>query len=182
MNEWKELTSIPRSAITSGGFCQVWGVPVEWVDSFPNTDPLTQKLQGSITLIDGKSFISFLWAHPSRVFSEEGKIFNGTPLWEQKLTGKLYSNTTDIHLQHNNMLFHRWVFLAKEAGTGNIYVIGKPSTGAALTISYNSGQGTVTEVTATFRSIHRAPVYEGVIPGAVLGEGIFTEQFTLQFA
>ena len=183
MNEWKELTSIPRSAITSGGLCQVWGVPVEWVETFPSVNALTQIISSDIQLLAGKSWISFLWAHPSRAFSEEGKIFNGTPLWEQKLSGKLYSNTTDASLQHNNMLFHRWVFLVKEAGTGNIYVVGKPPVGAALSIQYNSNQGTITEVTAAFRSIHRAPIYTGNMPGAVIGiEGIFTEEFTLQFA
>ncbi len=183
MNEWISLQSIPRSTVTSGGICQVWGVPVEWIDEIPRENPLTQIISGTITLTGDHVWIPFIWAHPSKAFSEEGKIQNGLPYWETKLTGTAYWNPADHHIQANNILFHRWVFLVKEAGTGNYYLIGKPGTGAKITVSYNSRPGTKTETTAVFQAKHRAPLYTGSIIGeAFPGDGIFTEVFSLEFA
>lgn len=166
MNEWVSLQSIPKSAVTSGGLCQVWGVPVEWIESIPRESPLTQMIEDTITLVGSRAWIPFLWSHPTRVFTEEGKIQNGQPYWEQKLTGSVYWNPTGQHIQAGNMLFHRWVFLVKEAGTGNYYLIGKPSSGAKLTVAYTSKTGTKTEITATVTDKHRACLYLGDPPVA----------------
>jgi hypothetical protein len=52
--------------------------------------------------------------------------------------------------------------MVKEAGTGQYYVIGKPPVGAEIAISYTNEQGTVTEFSASFQALHRAPLYTGV--------------------
>ena len=65
------------------------------------------------------------------------------------------------------MAHHRWVFLVKEAGTNLLYVIGKPPVGAELSVAYSDKQGTVTDFTAKFQSIHRAPIYPGEKKAAI---------------
>ena len=183
MNEWVQLQSQPKGSITAGGLCRVYGVPVEWVQDIPRENPVSQTITDDIALAAGKDWIPFVWAHSSRVFSEDGKIQGGQPYWESKLTGTLYWNPANQHIQGNNMLFHRWVFLVKESGTTNWYLIGTARKGASMTINYQSRPGTKTEVTAMFRAANRAPIYEGSITGDIIDPGgIFSPVFSLEFA
>ena len=166
MNEWISQQSVPRSSVTSGQICQVLGVPVEWIMSFPSVDPLTQRMTTDITLLGGKSWIPFLVASTGKSVDEESKSLNGSNYWEHKLSGNFYWQNADQHIQFNNMVLHRWVFLVKEGGTGLIYIIGKPSAGATVSINYSNKSGTVTSLTASHRALHRMIIYGGVTEGA----------------
>lgn len=182
MNEWIALQSQPRSTVTAGGLCRVYGVPLEWIQNIPRENPLSQTITDDIALAAGRSWIPFIWASASKTFSEEGRTDNGQPIWETRLNGAVYWNPSGQHIQAGNVVYHLWVFLVKEAGTGNYYLVGTQNKGARMGVSYQSRPGTKTEFTAAFRSMRRAPIYTGAIAGESVGDfGIFSPQFALQF-
>ena len=162
MNQWVSFTSLTKGPATTGQICQIYGVPVEWISIFPKFDPETQYLDGNIVLDYQKTWFKFNPGASGKFFDESTKALKGRTFWEQKISFNLFwqSGPQDVKLQ--NMINHRWVFLFKEAGTGIYYVVGKPPVGATVSIGYTNKQGTVTEISANFQSIHRAPLYTGV--------------------
>ena len=163
MNEWLALPSLPKGPVTAGTPCALYGVPVEWVSSFPSFSPTTQKLFGNISLKEGKEWLVFTIAASGKEFQESSKTLNGLPYWEQQIQGNLYWQGSLQHVSISNMLNHRWIFIVKEGGTGLRYVVGSPKVGATVSANYTNKQGTVTGVTIAFRSPHRAPLYYGRI-------------------
>ena len=162
MNQWVQFDSFPKGPVTTGHICAVYGVPVDWIVRFPEFNPATQYLDGDIILAYQKTWLRFVPASTRRVFKEGSKTLKGRPYWEQSLTFKINWQSGQTHVKASNMVNHRWVFMVKEAGTGQYYVIGKPPVGADLTIAYTNEQGTVTEFSSSFQALHRAPLYTGV--------------------
>lgn len=162
MNQWVQFDSFPKGPVTTGHICAVYGVPVDWIVRFPEFNPATQYLDGDIILAYQKTWLRFVPASTRRVFKEGSKTLKGRPYWEQSLSFKINWQSGQTHVKASNMVNHRWVFMVKEAGTGQYYVIGKPPVGADLTIAYTNEQGTVTEFSSSFQALHRAPLYTGV--------------------
>lgn len=162
MNQWVPFQSFVKGPVKAGGLCEIYGVPVDWIVRFPGFNPATQYLDGDIVLGYQKYWLRFQVAPTDKGFSEELKYLKGRPFWEQRLQFRLNWQSGSQHIKLNNMANHRWVFLVKEAGTGIFYVIGKPDVGADISASYNNQQGTITQISASFKAIHRAPLYNGV--------------------
>jgi hypothetical protein len=162
MNQWVQFDSFPKGPVTTGQICAVYGVPVDWIVQFPEFNPQTQYLQGDIILGYQKTWLRFMPAATRKVFREASKTLKGRPYWDQSLGFKINWQSGLTHIKASNMVNHRWVFMVKEAGTGQYYVIGKPPVGAEIAISYSNEQGTVTEFSASFQALHRAPLYTGV--------------------
>lgn len=161
MNQWVNFTSFAKGKPTSGNICQVYGVPVEWIAIFPKFDPETQYLDGNIVLDYQKTWFKFSPGASGKVFEETTKQLKGRAYWEQKISFPLFWQSGPQHVKLNNMANHRWVFLFKES-TGIYYVVGKPGVGAVVNIDYTNQQGTVTKISASAQSLHRAPLYTGV--------------------
>lgn len=162
MNQWVQHDSFPRGPVTSGQICAVYGVPVEWIVDFPGFNPTTQYLEGDIILAYQKTWLRFVVSPSRKNLKDSSKIFKGRPLWEQNLQFRIHWTSGQTHVKTSNMANSRWVFMVKEAGTGQYYVIGKPPVGAELTVAYTNEQGTVTDFSASFQAIHRTPLYTGV--------------------
>jgi len=167
MNQWVQFDSFPKGPVTTGQICAVYGVPVDWIVQFPEFNPQTQYLQGDIILGYQKTWLRFVPAATRKVFREASKTLKGRPYWDQSLGFKINWQSGLTHIKASNMVNHRWVFMVKEAGTGQYYVIGKPPVGAEIAISYTNEQGTVTEFSASFQALHRAPLYTGVNRSAI---------------
>jgi hypothetical protein len=167
MNQWVGLQSMVKGPVKSGNICQIWGVPVDWLVKYPEFNPTTQYLNGDMVVGWQKYWLKFAASASGKGFKEELKYLKGSAYWEQTLQFRTcwQSGQTDITI--NNMAHHRWIFMFKEAGTGIYYVIGKPWVGAELAVTYSNSQGTITEFKASFKSIHRAPLYTGVNRAAV---------------
>jgi hypothetical protein len=167
MNQWVQHSSFVKGPVTTGNICQVWGVPVDWLVQFPGFSPTTQYLDGDMVVGWEKYWLKLAVASSAKGFEEEVKYIKGRKYWDQTLMFRTYWQSGQHDIKIDNMTNHRWIFMFKEAGTGMYYVIGKPPVGADLSVTYSNKQGTVTDFKATFKSIHRAPLYTGVHRAAV---------------
>jgi hypothetical protein len=167
MNQWVSLESLQKGPVKSGNICQIWGIPVDHLVKYPEFSPTTQYLDGDIIVGWQKYWLKFAASASGKGFKEELKYLKGSPYWEQSLTFRAYWQSGQTDVMINNMAHHRWIFMFKEAGTGMYYVIGKTPVGSDLAVTYTNGQGTITEFKATFKSLHRAPLYTGVNRAAV---------------
>ena len=173
MNQWVQFENFVKGPVTSGQICKIYGIPVEWLTSFPSFDPESQYLQGSFALLEGKSWIRFIVAASSKSLDEEVKLLKGRPYWEQSLSFRLNWQSGEQSMKLNNMANHRWVFAIQEGGTGLTYILGKPPVGAEVQVTYSNKQGTITDIKASFKAIHRLPIYVGTTPVDPDPEGDF---------
>lgn len=167
MNQWVQHESFIKGPVKPGRICQIWGVPVDWLIHFPEFSSETQYLDGDMVVGWEKYWLKFAVAPTGKGFKEELKYLKGRPYWELTLNFRTYWQSGQHDIKINNMANHRWIFMFKEGDTGMYYVIGKPPVGAEISVVYSNDQGTVTDFKATFKSLHRAPLYTGVNRAAV---------------
>lgn len=168
MNEWLALQNIQRGIIGPGGMCEVLAVPQEQVLFFPAINPQTQTLTDSIQLKADKAWFAFSITSKSRAFAEEMQVGKPGIFFKQSISGIVTGQNSGNHITLENMARHRWIVLARERSTGITYLIGQPGSAAALSLKYNSKQGTITEILFSHESKTRALIYGGaysVLPG-----------------
>jgi hypothetical protein len=159
--EWLSLSTLPRGKVSPGSACLLAAVPEEWVETWPDVDPTTQMISGTIVLKTDRQWLRMLLVSKKRIFKEESQRSNAGLSFLQSIQGRTAGHSIPLHLLVGNWANHRWVILYHEAGTGITYLIGKPGSGALLDFKYSNETGTITEVSLQRTAITRAPVYQG---------------------
>lgn len=159
--EWLSLYSLPRGVVKPGSACLVAAVPEEWVETFPEVDPVTQTMPDNIVLKADRLWLPLLLVSKKRVFKQELQRSKSGVSWSQSISGRTAGQSVYIYLALENYAYHRWVLLFKEAGTGLVYIVGKPGSGALLEHQYSNEAGTISQVSFLRNAIAIAPIYNG---------------------
>ncbi len=164
MNEWLTLAAVQKGITGPGGFCDILGVPEEYISYFPSINPVTQTCTDPIVLNNGRAWLSFNLNSRTRAFAEKQQTDKPGHFFSQTVSGNLFGQNEHNHLQLQNMVGHRWVLLVRERKTGITYLVGKPGSSAIMDINYSSQAGTLTEIRFTNLSKSRAWLYGAVLP------------------
>lgn len=157
-----QITSLPKGTVSPGSACTIAAVPEEWVASIPEPDPATGRILFDITLKAGFSWLAVTLVARARPFREESARDEAGASWNQSITGRPYGQSEDLQLALQHWCHHRWVILYQEAGTGIVYLVGAPGSGALLNLQYGNEKGTITAVSFTRKAVKRAAIYQGI--------------------
>lgn len=158
---WLPLTSIPRGLVAPGSACLIAAVPIEWIATFPSPNPITNNLEGNITLAPGRTWLRLILASRKRTLRETINRAAAGITYPTSITGNTVGASNLIHHQLYNYTRHRWVILYTEAGTNIVYVIGNPNAGAIINFDYNNQNATQSQISIQYTGTHRLPVYQG---------------------
>lgn len=161
MEYWQNPINLPKGKVHAGSACMLLAVPEEWIATIPAIDPATQKIDGTITLIADKNWLTLSLVSQRRIFKEDSQRTEAGLTWSQSISGKTAGHSEYLHLLLGIYPQHRWVLLYKEAGSEISYLIGKPGSGAILDVAYTNDGATVSTISFSRRSSSRALLYQG---------------------
>lgn len=161
MNNTVELLQIKKETTGYSGLCDIAAVPIQFIEYFPRINPLTQTIDGTITLTTGKEWLRFTLQTNNRFVKEDELNNNGGQAFAISLQGKLMSQGSHNHIQLQNQANYRWVVIAKERGTGLHYLIGNQKTGCTLGINYSNENGFINNLIFSTQSTTRSKIYNG---------------------
>jgi hypothetical protein len=154
-----------------GTICHLQAVPRQYIDEWPDIDPLTQTMQGTITLKPGKSWNIIKLIANRNGLNEQNTFEPGGIQWAQTISGVLYGQSIHNHLQVNNWAPHQWVLIAREIGSEINYLVGNPFSGARLSAIYNNQETTITSLQFDHISTKRAIIYQGTLIAPLFNSG-----------
>ncbi len=125
-----------------GGLSKLWLAPREWLDGFPELNPLTQILVSEPTLKSGA-----VWFNISQVSNEEisyeetSNLATAGNFYKRKLSFSENGLATANHINICNMMGYEFVAVGLVRGGNFFVVIGNDKQGLKLETNEETGKG-----------------------------------------
>lgn len=183
MNIYKDVQSLQRSPVETGGLCSIACFKIEDVLTWPTIDPVTSIITNSIQMQVGKTIYLCEAADKGRSFNESSKSDNAGPYVDHRVTAMLSGghNTANI-LSLDAMKHHKWGLIIKDRA-GFYRLIGNKDAGADFNFTYDSADGSASRkalVQWDWKYPNSAPIYMSQTFTVVIGGvSITTGKLTL---
>lgn len=136
----QNIDQVNTSAI--GGFCRWWFVPIEWLASFPEIDPLTQQLTAEPVLLPERTWLGPVRVPDDKLGWTQAKVTAKPGItYKQQVEGFLPGIDENSYLNLGNLDHHQFCIIGKLRSGGMLVVIGDEISGLDLTVDTVAGQG-----------------------------------------
>ena len=146
-----------------GGFSKLWFVPREWLDGFPELNPLTQVLSSEPTLLVGKSWLSASQvANELMGYEETSNLTTAGNFYKRKVSFSENGLSATNHLNIGNLLGYEFCVVGLVRSGNFFMVIGNDKAGLKMEVTESTGNGPLgmpnTKIVLSDESVDRAMV------------------------